>query len=72
MHLSCSLLDGGKCILPESFPDRQMQSLDATFTCLHILVPLGEDVAEFEAVVVLVNSVHYRLKSPRVLHFKNL
>ena len=67
-----SNLDRAKGILPECFLDCQMQGLYTALARLHILVPQGQDVAQFKTVVILVDSVHYRLERSRVLHLKHL
>lgn len=71
-HLSRSVSNRTEGILPEGLLDGQMQGLDTAFAGLHILVPLGKDIAEFQAVVVVVHSVDYGLQGAGMFYLEHL
>jgi hypothetical protein len=50
--------------LPEGLLDGQVEGTHTALTHLHVLVPLGEDVAQLQTVVVVGHSVHYGLEGP--------
>ncbi len=62
--LPCPVPNGTEGVLPESLLDGQVECLDTAFARLHVLVPLGQDVAQLQTVVVVVHSVHYSLERP--------
>ncbi len=66
--LSCdlprSVSNRTKGVLPEGLLDGQVQGLDTALAGLHVLVPLGQDVPQLQAVVVVRHSGHYGLEGP--------
>jgi len=71
-HFSRPVSNRTEGVLPESLLDGQVQGLDTAFAGLHILVPLGEDVAQLQAVVVVVHSVDYGLQSAGMFYLEHL
>jgi hypothetical protein len=56
--------DRAEGFLPEGLLDGQVEGTHTALAGLHVLVPLGEDVAQLQTVVVVGHSVHYGLEGP--------